>query len=143
MAYDRVSNQRQLMGIEPREWTTPVRRQIEVARLEEDRPGEMPPEEMPDDGLEPGDEEDGLDTGDITSPSPHWEMYRELEQTAVRLHGEVKKMHARLSEVTEGGMTREQRLALRRAQKAIKETLGAQAKAFRRVSEFGSTLLGQ
>jgi hypothetical protein len=75
--------------------------------------------------------------------SKHWEMYRKMEEKAMKLHGENIEMLNQMSEITEGEMSRYQRSSLRRAQVAVKEACSVQKEAFRRISEFGATLLGK
>jgi len=101
----------------------------------------------------PEDDEPALATPSVSDEDPpdvngagaskHWEMYRKMEEKAMKLHSENTDMLAQMSEITEVEMSRYQRSSLRRAQMSVKEACVAQKEAFRRISEFGSTLLGK
>ena len=101
----------------------------------------------------PEDDEDALATPSADDQPPpntqgagaskHWDLYRKMEEKAMKLHSENIEMLQSISEITEGEMTRYQRASLRRSQMAVKEACAAQKEAFRRISEFGSTLLGK
>jgi hypothetical protein len=139
-----LQEQRRLMGLSPRyQWS-----------LDEGVPGEGG--ETVDDPRHPDSPED--DEPELATPSPdeqdppnvqgsgaaqHWDMYRDIEEKAKDLAMANMEMYERLTQVTEGEMDREQRRALKAAQLAVREAVAAQKVAFRRLGEFGSTMLGK
>lgn len=77
-----------------------------------------------------------------TGSSQHWDLYRELEEEAMKLAKANIAMQERMSQMTEGELSREQKRYLKNAQAAVGQAVSAQKEAYRKIAEFGSTMLG-
>lgn len=109
-------------------------------------------------GYEPADSEDDEEGGEGEEDEPieseeqsddtdvskdQWEQYRGMQERALGLAKENAAMLRSLSGLQEDGMPVVQRKALRGARRAIGEALKAQKEAYRKISEYGSMLLGK
>jgi len=73
----------------------------------------------------------------------HWDMYREVAESAMKLAQENRVMFERINVMAEDStFSRDQRRSLKQAQGAVKSAWTAQREAYRRIAEFGSTVLG-
>lgn len=141
-----LAEQRKLMGLGSRyEWRVneaegaPGGGGVEV---DDPRHPDSPEDDEPELATPSPDEQDPPNVQGAGA-SKHWDMYRGIEEKAMKLAQANMEMYEKLTQVTEGEMDREQRRALKSAQLAVREAVMAQKAAFRRVSEFGSTLLGK
>jgi hypothetical protein len=139
-----LHEQRKLAGLAPRYRDWSLSEQVvddppeDQADMDAGPPQEEPPAEADDEAQPPADEEDG-DKGALA----HWEEYRKMEAKALKLAQDCIEMYETLSVMTEDEMTREQRRSLKTAKLAMREAVAAQKAAFRKISEFGSTMLGK
>lgn len=137
-----LNEQRKLMGLAPR-----YDYQVNEAMGDSPHVDDTPHPDSPEDDQDlaatpPPDTQEPPDTTGA-GPSKHWDMYRKMEESAMKLAKENAEMFKQLSAVTEdAGLTREQRKFLKNAQQAVKTAWTAQKEAYRRISEFGSTMLG-
>ena len=133
-----MHEQRRLMGLEPRfEWTVNEGKG-------EGRPTHPDSPETDQDLAstpKPSDEEPPNVAG--TGASKHWDMYRGLEEESKDMAERAIEMWEKMNLVTEDEMSRESRRALKGAKIAVREAVATQKVAYRRISEFGSTLLGK
>lgn len=146
-----LEEQKRLMGLAPRYPYKVNKRPLKEA---DDKPSVGGPEvKDPRHPDSPEDDQDLMATPkpDNSEPpnttgagaSKYWDMYRGLEEKAMKLHNSCAEMYEKLSQVTESEMDREQRRTLKSAQMAVREAMMAQKEAFRKISEFGSTMLGR
>jgi hypothetical protein len=138
-----LHEQKKLAGLAPRyDWG--LSEQV-VDEPPEDKVDASPPEGAPpspesDPGGEPDTEpEEPTESGALQ----HWDEYRKMEAKALKLAQDCMEMYENLGVMTEDSLTREQRRALKTAKLACREAVGAQKVAFRKISEFGATMLGK
>jgi len=140
MSKSALHEQKKLAGLAPRyDWT--LSEQV-VDTPPDDEPApevDGEPEVSPDDDLaDTAPEEEKGPKGALQ----HWEAYRKMESKALKFAQDTMEMYDELSELTEIELTREQRRSLKTAKLAVREAASAQKAAFRKISEFGSTMLG-
>lgn len=136
MSNKALQEQKRLMGLAPRyDWT--VNEQADKAPTHPDSP-----EDDQDMLSTPRSDDQEPPNTQGAGAAQHWDMYRGLEEEAKAMAERTIEMWERLNLVTEDEMTRESRRALKSAKIAVREAVAAQKAAFRRISEFGSTLMG-
>ncbi len=139
-----LEEQKRLMGIAPRyNYSTKSMREAAGGVDVSDPVHPDSPEEDEPPLMTPSASDEDPPNVQGAGAAKHWEMYRKMEEKAMNLHAENIEMLNQMQEITEGEMSRYQRSSLRRAQVAVKEACQVQKEAFRRISEFGSTLLGK
>lgn len=89
----------------------------------------------------PDDQEPPDTTG--AEPPKQWDLYKEMQEKAMKLATENAAMLKKMSEITEDEMEVPQKKALKAARTAVAEAVKAQKEAFRKISEFGSYALGK
>lgn len=126
--------QRRLMGLESRyDWTTEQEAPTSPSSPEDDM--DVPITPKPDDEDPPNVQGQG--------DTKAWDMYRTMEEEAKEMAEKAIEMWEKLNVVTEDEMSRESRRSLKSAKLAVREAVAAQKNAYRRISEFGSTLMGK
>jgi hypothetical protein len=133
-----MHEQRRLMGLEPRFGWTVNEGKGEGRPTHPDSP-------ETDQNLastpKPDDQEPPNVAG--AGASKHWDMYRGLEEKAKEMAENVIEMWEQMNLVTEDEMSRESRRAIKAAKIAVREAVATQKVAYRKISEFGSALLGK
>lgn len=137
---------RKLAGLSPR-YTHTLKNTKPSRRLAEDAAPAVHPSSPEDDqdliATPPPDDQEPEATG--AGPSTHWDMFRDLQEQGMQLYQQCQEMYDKLSQVNEadGEMDRDQRRTLKGAQLAVREAMRAQKEAYRKIAEFGGTMLGR
>jgi hypothetical protein len=138
-----LHEQRKLAGLDPRYGDWRLEQVVDDAPEEQADADAAPPEDVPADEPPPDEDQPPAEEEGDKGALAHWESYRKMEAKTLKLAQDTIEVYEQLSVMTEDELTREQRRSLKLAKLACREAVAAQKAAFRKVSEFGSTMLGK